>query len=229
MYDFYEQFYRATATSAAHAVLCERAYGRNFAQHGFADIEQMDALIRVAGLMPGSRVLELGCGNGSIAEYISDATGARVTGIDYAPTAIAQARERTLEKADRLSFLTCEMSALPFPPASFDAVIAIDTLYFADLDVMLARLRELLAPAGQILTSLHPRSGSHESDRDFPARDTPSRPKSPRRGVSAAGLRLQILGFLGSGLPARVAHAGRAARTGASIQRRRQYVDLRLP
>ena len=119
MYDFYEEFYRATLTSAAHAELCERAYGRNLAQHGFADMAQLEALIRVARLNSTTRALDIGCGSGHITEYLSDTTGAHFTGIDYSPTAIAQAQARTHEKADRLTFLTCDMSALPFPAHSF--------------------------------------------------------------------------------------------------------------
>ena len=52
-----------------------------------------------------SRVLDVGCGNGKIAEYISDLTQASVTGIDYVPEAISHAQERTAEKRGRLSFI----------------------------------------------------------------------------------------------------------------------------
>jgi len=36
----------------------------------------------------GDKVLDLGCGAGGISEYISDETGAHVTGLDYAASAI---------------------------------------------------------------------------------------------------------------------------------------------
>ena len=38
MQDFYTRFYAAIAVSPAYARFCERAYGRNFGQHGFADM-----------------------------------------------------------------------------------------------------------------------------------------------------------------------------------------------
>jgi hypothetical protein len=47
MYDWYTRYYVATRDSAAHAALCERVYGRNFAQHGFADMAQLDKLLEV--------------------------------------------------------------------------------------------------------------------------------------------------------------------------------------
>ena len=49
-------------------------------------------------------MLDLGCGNGKMAEYISDCTGANLTGIDFIPFAIQQAQERTQAKRDRLEF-----------------------------------------------------------------------------------------------------------------------------
>ncbi|MBN1963773.1 MAG: class I SAM-dependent methyltransferase, partial [Anaerolineae bacterium] len=53
---------------------------------------------------PASRVLDLGCGTGQITEAISDATGARVHGIDLEPAAIALALARAEAKRDRLTF-----------------------------------------------------------------------------------------------------------------------------
>ena len=117
MRDFYERFYAVVNQSQAHARFCERAFGRNLCQHGFADMAQLDALI--AALQPTSQhhLLDLGCGNGMIAEYISDVTDAHVTGLDYIPTAIAQAQARTAAKADRLTFQVGDINALA-PPAA---------------------------------------------------------------------------------------------------------------
>ena len=88
MRDFYERFYRAVAGSPAHATFCERVFGRNLCQHGFADMAQLDALIAAVQLQPGQAGLDLGCGNGMIAEYIADRTGASMTGLDFIPQAI---------------------------------------------------------------------------------------------------------------------------------------------
>ena len=144
---FYERYYRVTRVSPAYASFCERAFGRNYAQHGFSDMAQVDFLIEAAGLGPGDRVLEIGCGNGGIAEYISERTGALVTGIDFVPEAILQAEERTRGKEARLAYRVADIAALPFPPGSFDAIISIDTLYFTEMDPTIAALKALLSPA----------------------------------------------------------------------------------
>ena len=147
----------ATRTSAAYAQFCERVFGRNFAQHGFSDMAQVNAMLDLLALGPGDRLLDLGCGNGALDEYVAEATGARVTGIDYIPEAIRQARERAASKPDRLAFyvgdighLVDAQSRLPFRPHSFEALISIDTLYFTAPRDTVRQMRALLAPGGQM-------------------------------------------------------------------------------
>ena len=82
MKDFYEKYYTAMKSSAAHAEFCERVFGKNLCQHGFADMAQLDLLLEVTGLRPGQRALDLGCGNGLITEYLSDESGAHITGLE---------------------------------------------------------------------------------------------------------------------------------------------------
>ena len=54
-----------------------------------------------------------------IAEYLSDQSGAHVTGIDFISKAIQDALARTQSKRDRLDFRVMDMSYLDFrPPAS---------------------------------------------------------------------------------------------------------------
>jgi SAM-dependent methyltransferase len=151
MRDFYERFYIATRQSQVYARFCERAFGRNLCQHGFADLEQIDALIATLRLGPGDSVLDLGCGNGMITEYISDCTGARVTGLDYIPAAIHQATVRTADKAHRLAFRVGDINALDLPAAAFDAVIAVDTIYFShDYSATIRQLLAALRPGGRL-------------------------------------------------------------------------------
>lgn len=151
MRDFYERFYQLAPGSAAHQEFCERVFGADLCQHGFADVAQLEMVIEAAGLAPGARVLDLGCGNGLISEYLSDRTGAQVIGLDYVPLAVEQATERTTAKRDRLRFMTGDLNALDLPPGGLDAVVSIDTLYFADdlVDVV-DRLRAALVRGGRM-------------------------------------------------------------------------------
>lgn len=151
MWDFYDNFYRATAASAAHSEFCTRVFGLDLSQHGFADVTQLDALIAAAALGPGQRVLDLGCGTGLIAEYLSDRSGAHVTGLDYVPDAIRQACERTRAKADRLDFVVGDINALALPSAAFDVIVSIDTVYFSEgYAATIAALAQALRPGGRL-------------------------------------------------------------------------------
>ena len=151
MWDFYDNFYRATAASAAHGEFCRRVFGRDLCQHGFADVAQLDALIAAAQLGPGQCVLDLGCGTGLIAEYLSDRSGAHVTGLDYVPDAIRQACERMRAKAQRLDFVVGDINALDVPPVAYDVIVSIDTIYFSnDYAATIAALAQALRPGGRL-------------------------------------------------------------------------------
>jgi ubiquinone/menaquinone biosynthesis C-methylase UbiE len=149
--EFFGRMLVRAEQSQAFGRFCERAYGRNLTQFGAADMAQLEKLIAVLGLGEQCRVIDVGCGIGTVAEYISDVTGARVIGIDLAEPAIERARARTKEKADRLSFVVTDINHIVFPPDSFDAVIAVDTLYFAkDLDHTVKQMKAVLQPQGQM-------------------------------------------------------------------------------
>jgi cyclopropane fatty-acyl-phospholipid synthase-like methyltransferase len=159
MWYWYNDFYQAIRTSKAYAAFCERVFGKDLGQHGFSDMAQLTKLLEVMALGPESRALDLGCGNGLMAEYVSDTTGAHVTGVDYVPIAISQAQERTRNKCHRLDFMVIDMQTIDLPPQSFDTLISIDTLYFTDLDGTISQMKTLLQPGGQMAILLSHSAG----------------------------------------------------------------------
>ncbi len=148
---WYQDFYSATASSRNHSVYCERLFGKNLCQDGFMEIRHLQHLLEILCLKSENHVLDLGCGNGRIAEYISDMTGASVHGIDYIPEAIRQAQERTAPKQRRLSFKVGNLDCIDFPADSFDAIISVDTLYMpTDLTDTIRQIKNILKPGGQM-------------------------------------------------------------------------------
>jgi ubiquinone/menaquinone biosynthesis C-methylase UbiE len=145
----FDRLYAEAAESSAYATFCERVYGRDLGQQGMADMEQLQVLIDVLRLDTGCRVLDLGCGSGRIAEYISDQRGAQITGVDVSPVGVHQARARTADKQERLRFQVGNIQHLDLPPASFDCALLIDVLYFCSARAALEQVKRLVAPGGE--------------------------------------------------------------------------------
>jgi ubiquinone/menaquinone biosynthesis C-methylase UbiE len=137
--------------SSAHSSFCERTLGLDLCQQNKVDMIQLRRLLEVLNLKPENHVLDMGCGTGKIAEYISDLTQAHVLGVDIAAGAVARAMSRTQDKRGRLEFQEGDMNNLSLPPASMDAILALDTLHFAEnIQKTIGQIKALLKPHGQM-------------------------------------------------------------------------------
>lgn len=138
-------------SSKAHSSFCERVFGKDLCQANMMDMIQLEKLLEVLNLTAENRVLDMGCGIGKIAEYISDRTRAHILGIDIASKAIQRAQARTQEKRDRLEFRERDLNDLSLPPASVDTIIAVATLHYAEnLEKTVGQMKAILAPQGQM-------------------------------------------------------------------------------
>ena len=150
IYYWYREYHSAIENSEAFDEFSRRIFGENLGQHDFTDITQLKMMLERVQLDTGSSVLDIGCGNGKIAEYISDMTGAKVTGVDYIPEAIEIARKRTTSKSDRLSFQIGDIEDPVEAGIWFDLVLSIDSMYFSDADILLTAWKKLLKPHGKM-------------------------------------------------------------------------------
>lgn len=99
----------------------------------------------------GRDVLDLGCAGGFMAEAMAG-RGAKVTGIDPAAEAIAAARAHARTSGLRIGYDVGVGEAIPYPDASFDAVVCVDVLeHVADLPRVLAQVARVLRPGGMFL------------------------------------------------------------------------------
>lgn len=151
--DFYDAYFRAVAASRIHSVFCTHVFGIDLSQHGFADLNQLDLAVRIAKIERCHTVLDVGCGNGRMVEYLSDRTGACFTGIDNSVAAIDSARQRTTAKKSRLRFAVGDINYLKLEASVFNAILLVDSIYFSDdYDCTITRLKRSLRAYGCILT-----------------------------------------------------------------------------
>jgi ubiquinone/menaquinone biosynthesis C-methylase UbiE len=144
--------------------------GTAFMNYGYAPLEGADGQLagadvpeddryglqlygRVAGAvdLAGKDVLEVGCGRGGGAAFVFERFGPRsMTGIDLAKTAIARAQED--HGRPGLTFATGDAENLPFPDASFDAVINVESSHcYPDVARFLDEVHRVLRPGGHLL------------------------------------------------------------------------------
>lgn len=65
----------------------------------------------------GEKVLDVGCGNGIVAEYLKNNAGVQITGVDISKVAVDQAKRRGVN-----AYLMDVDGKLPFKNGQFDAV-----------------------------------------------------------------------------------------------------------
>ncbi|KHD73330.1 hypothetical protein MB27_35825 [Actinoplanes utahensis] len=113
------------------------------------------ALADTAGISPGDRVLDVGCGRGAVLFPAADAAGpgGRVTGIDMAPAMVALTRAAAAGRPE-ITVLAGDGQAPDFPDETFDVVTAGMLLFFLpDPLGALRAYRRLLVPGGRLAFS----------------------------------------------------------------------------
>jgi sterol 24-C-methyltransferase len=106
------------------------------------------------GIGKGSKVLDIGCGRGRIASYVSKLTNADVTGINIDADQLESAHQFVVGKglSDRCKFKMADLNdfPFPFPDASFDAIYGVGCFtYSKDLKKLFQEVGRLLKPGGK--------------------------------------------------------------------------------
>ncbi len=120
-------------------------------------------------IQPDELILDVGCGNGAFARWMA-AKGARVVAFDFSSVFLELARQRTVENADRIEYVTIdatdETQLLALGLQRFDAAAANMVLMdMARIDTLASCLVKLLKPNGRfVFTVQHPCFNSNAVD-----------------------------------------------------------------
>lgn len=146
----FQKMLNDVAKSKSYSEYTTTLHGKDLSQMNMITMSQLDEFIDILDLKPGSRILDMGCGVGKISEYISNRTNTDLCGIDYIQDIIDLANVRAADN-DNLEFLTADLDDLDFPANSFDVVISLDSLYFAEnLERTVKRMLKITKPNGKV-------------------------------------------------------------------------------
>lgn len=148
-----------------------------------------DWVVGLLAAAPAERVLEVGFGTGRTALRVAGSLGSgSFAGVDTSPLMVRRARRR-LRRAlppARLDLRLGSAEALPFAAGGFDAVYAVNTVYFwDDLGPPLREMHRVLRRGGRLAIGFEPEGSLPETDAAFRVRGE----DEVRGAVEAAGFR----------------------------------------
>ena len=133
------------------------AYDAHDAPRAYGDeVKTRERMLDAAGVAQGERVLDVGCGTGTLAIAAARRVGERgsVVAIDASAAMIEFASAKALRESVPVTFERAPAHALPFQDARFDVVLCALALHHVsepERTRAVAEMRRVLAPAGRVL------------------------------------------------------------------------------
>ncbi|XP_058868000.1 uncharacterized protein LOC117398653 isoform X1 [Acipenser ruthenus] len=149
----FQQFLDSQQYSRRGILRYEKIFGRGFISTGGA--RTTEEFVDMLALLPGQRVLDVGCGIGGGDFYMARKFGASVLGIDLSSNMVEIAMERSVEEnLPSVQFEVGDATRRLFPECSFDVVYSRDTiLHIADKLALFKQFYSWLKPGGKLLIS----------------------------------------------------------------------------
>ena len=152
--DLYDGHYGRLAADPQVEVRHE-TYGEDLGQASWITLPEALEFFRLLDLRAGRTALEVACGSGGVTCRMARETGATCLGIDINAHAIEAARRLAFEQGVQplVSFQLADAARrLPFPDASFDAILCNDSInHLPGRAEVLSDWRRVLKPGGRLL------------------------------------------------------------------------------
>jgi len=110
--------------------------------------ELVDQACLVAGIGPGDRVLEVGCGTGQLTRSLL-ARGLHVTALEPGANLIALAQQN-LAGAGTAEFVNAKLEEASLPRGQFRAVFSASAFHWTDPEVSWQKVADVLVPGGTL-------------------------------------------------------------------------------
>ncbi|HEY8503023.1 MAG TPA: methyltransferase domain-containing protein [Gemmataceae bacterium] len=150
--DDYRRFWGLDRHLSMHAGF----YDARHRSHAAAMDNANRVLADLAGVRPGERVLDAGCGVGGSAMWLARHAGAEVVGVNIHPAQVEIARKHAARRrlGHRASFRLADYLDTGLPGESFDVVWALESVAHApDKRDFLREAWRLLKPGGRLIVS----------------------------------------------------------------------------
>jgi len=110
--------------------------------------------IEFAGVRDGERVLDVGCGTGSLTFALPEAADiGEVRAIDYSPVFVEEAARRNADARIRIG--QGDACAIPFPDAAFDRALSLLVLHFVpEAGKAVDEMRRVVRPGGVVAAAV---------------------------------------------------------------------------
>jgi SAM-dependent methyltransferase len=119
---------------------------------GITESLERRLLMDLAGPLAGKSVLDVGCGDGTLASALRRSGASFVAGCDPDARMIAKATADATAAGDRMAFMRGRAENLPFHDGSFDIVTAVTVLSFVEDRARAVReMARVLKPEGRVV------------------------------------------------------------------------------